>query len=249
MIRTVKQKPSPQKLTRANRSAEKIEWKRLQVLNQHEEAARSEGFSIIAGIDEAGRGPLAGPVVAAACIIPEGVFFLGIDDSKKLLPKVRQKLFEQLVNDQRISFGIGISSHEEIDQINILQATIVAMQRAIANLSITPHLLLVDGRQKLNISIPSKYIIRGDSASQSIAAASIIAKETRDGMMLDYHQKWPEYKFDQHKGYGTALHLEALDKHGPSPIHRRSFAPVLASKESGARSQESEYASRNIYLE
>lgn len=218
------QKPS----TQAKAPFSRKEWKRLQLLCQHEEAAYTEGFSIIAGVDEAGRGPLAGPVVAAACIIPKGIFFEGINDSKKLLPKKRQQIYQQIINDQRVSYGIGLATSEEIDEINIYQATIVAMQRAVAKLSTVPHLLLVDGKQKLKTEIPSKYIVGGDAASQIIAAASIIAKETRDTMMMEFDKQWPQYAFSKHKGYGTSLHLKALEQHGPCPIHRRSFEPVKA---------------------
>lgn len=199
---------------------------RLKKLNVYEAAARKEGYILIAGVDEAGRGPLAGPVVAAACMIPKGIYLFGIDDSKKLSPKKRGILFEQIMADRRISYGIGIASVQEIDLINILQATLVAMQRAIEALPCKPELLLVDGREAPNSSITCKCIVGGDGVSQSIAAASIIAKETRDGMMKELHLTWPQYGFDLHKGYGTEAHLAALAEHGPCPIHRTSFAPT-----------------------
>ncbi len=198
------------------------ELNRLKELNLYEDQARQDGFRVVAGIDEAGRGPLAGPVVAASCIIPKGKFFPGIDDSKKLTPQRRALLFQDLITQTDVIYGIGIISHEEIDQINILQATIKAMLQAIENLSVKPDKLLVDG-MKLPSKIPSQKIIKGDSLSQSIAAASIIAKETRDRIMEGYDQKWPEYGFKDHKGYGTLKHREAIMKYGPCPIHRMSF--------------------------
>jgi ribonuclease HII len=198
------------------------ERKRLQRLTLFEEEARCEGFCHIAGVDEAGRGPLAGPVVAASCIIPQNLYFPGIDDSKKLTPKKRAELFKDLTFHPDVIYGVATVSHEEIDRINILQATIVAMLQAVAQLSITPDLLLVDG-MKLPSPIPSKKIVKGDSLSQSIAAASIIAKETRDRLMEEYDRLWPEYGFKDHKGYGTERHREAIKKYGPCKIHRMSF--------------------------
>lgn len=208
----------------------KAEWRRLQKLDLFEAAARQKGFSSIAGIDEAGRGPLAGPVVAAACIIPEAVFIPDVDDSKKLTPQKRSELFEILVSDGRIHFGIGVVENSCIDSLNILQATLKAMHIAVANLSKTPDFLLVDGSQFSHPTIPFQKIVKGDSLSHSIAAASIVAKETRDRLMVGYHQQWPQYGFAQHKGYGTPEHLAALKEHGPCPIHRFSFEPVAKSK-------------------
>lgn len=202
------------------------ELQRLHALNTFERAARQQGFTRIAGIDEAGRGPLAGPVVAVACIIPEDVFIPGVDDSKKLTPQKRQAIFELIKADTRILFGIGIVSHDLIDAINIFQATVQAMHLAVANLTCVPDYLLVDGMKLSHPSIPAQKIIKGDQLSQSIAAASIIAKETRDEMMRDYHKQWPHYGFDQHKGYATALHKHALSLHGPCPIHRLTFASL-----------------------
>lgn len=203
-----------------------VEKKRLKALLKFENLARSKGFRSIAGIDEAGRGPLAGPVVAAACILPEKVFFAGVDDSKKLPSVIRKELFQKLTSHSKVYYGVGIVSHEVIDSINILQATIQAMLKALENLIVLPDLLLVDGMELTATHIPSWKIIQGDSLSKSIAAASIIAKVTRDQLMEEYHKKWPEYEFNQHKGYGTPKHLAALDKFGPSPIHRKSFSPV-----------------------
>lgn len=208
----------------------KAEKRRLQDLLIYEIAAQQQGHTVIAGVDEAGRGPLAGPVVAAACIIPMDLLIAGIDDSKKLSPKKRQSLFEQLTKDHRIYFGVGIVSHEEIDRINILQASIQAMLLAVAQLTNKPTYLLVDGLKLPHPTIPSEKILQGDQRSYNIAAASIIAKETRDRLMEEEHKKWPDYGFDKNKGYGTEYHLAALAKHGPCPIHRRSFEPVKGNR-------------------
>lgn len=211
---------------KSQQATSRKEWRRLQKLNVFEVAAREKGFSILAGIDEAGRGPLAGPVVAAACIIPEDVFVIGVNDSKLLTPKQRCEIYEQIVSNSRIQYGVGIVCNKEIDQLNILQATIKAMLLAIAQLPVQPELLLVDGLNLLHPSIPCEKINQGDSKSHTIASASIIAKETRDRLMVNYHKTFPHYGFDKHKGYGTPEHLEALKKHGPCDLHRHSFAPV-----------------------
>lgn len=195
--------------------------------NHFETQAKQRGFRRIAGVDEAGRGPLAGPVVAAACVLPEGVEIEGIDDSKKLSPSQRLQFFQQILALADIDYGIGIVDSLIIDQINILQATFQAMVIAISRLVKKPDYVLIDGNQiPPKLSIPSQAIIRGDSLSQSIAAASILAKETRDRLMNDYHEKWPMYRFNTHKGYGTKTHLLALEKYGPCPIHRMSFEPI-----------------------
>ena len=191
-----------------------------------EREIRMQGYRRIAGVDEAGRGPLAGPVVAAACIIPEGVSFSGIDDSKKLSPAKRASLFAQIVSHSEVDYGIGIVDSDCIDKINILQATFRAMLFAIGRLSSPPDFLLVDGPYLPSIAIPGKGIIRGDSLSQSIAAASILAKCVRDQIMDQVDAEWPLYGFKKHKGYGTRSHLEAIAKLGPCPIHRKSFAPM-----------------------
>lgn len=226
--------PKPQmQLQETSSKPSRAEWRRLQKLHFFENAARSQGVSHIAGIDEAGRGPLAGPVVAAACIIPKDVFVIGVDDSKKLTPKRRKELFNQVTSDPRITYGVGIVCNEEIDQINIYQATIKAMLLAIEKLSVVPEVLFVDGLNLPHPSIPCQRIVSGDSLSHSIATASIIAKETRDRMMEEEHEKWPHYGFASHKGYGTPEHLDALAKHGPCPIHRFSFAPVKEGKGQG----------------
>lgn len=196
-------------------------------MTAYERKSRENGFKILAGIDEAGRGPLAGPVVAAACIIAEDVFFAGVDDSKKLTAKKRAELFEQITQHPRIHYGIGIMDAETIDQINIYQATIQAMLQAFSKLAVPPDKILVDGMKLENdLRIPYEKIIQGDAKSQSIAAASIIAKETRDRMMCEYDRQWPQYGFKRHKGYGTAEHLAAIELHGPCPIHRMTFSPL-----------------------
>jgi ribonuclease HII len=202
------------------------ERRRLLNLIIYEEEARQSGFTVVAGVDEAGRGPLAGPVVAAACVIPYGVFFVGIDDSKKLDPIKRKRIFEQIVAEPGINYGVGMVSSNDIDKINILQATIQAMLQAVANLTFKPDLLLVDGLQLPHPVLSCRKIIKGDAKSQSIAAASIIAKETRDSLMREYHRQWPQYGFDQHKGYGTPQHFKTIAMYGPCPIHRLTFEPL-----------------------
>ncbi|WP_042280110.1 ribonuclease HII [Candidatus Protochlamydia sp. R18] len=202
------------------------ELTRLEHMSVYEKRAFSQGYQLIAGIDEAGRGPLAGPVVAAACILPKGLLVPQINDSKKLSPKVRERLFERLTTDSAVRYGIGIIGQAEIDRVNIYQATILAMLMAIQQLPVTPDYVLVDGMNLPHPDLPCLKIIKGDQLSQSIAAASIIAKETRDRLMCQYHREWPGYGFNQHKGYATELHLEALFKQGPCPIHRRSFDPI-----------------------
>lgn len=202
------------------------ERERLLQLTVMERKKRKEGFQVIAGVDEAGRGPLAGPVFAAACIIPPEVFVLGVNDSKKLSAQERHEIFERLTQDERIDYGIGRAEVDEIDAINILQATMRAMLRAIQALKQAPHLLLVDGLYLAHPQIPCEKMIKGDANSQSIGAASILAKVSRDRLMLQYHEQWPDYGFDQHKGYGTEHHREMLSRLGPCPIHRRSFEPL-----------------------
>lgn len=188
--------------------------------------AYEEGYRVIAGVDEAGRGPLAGPVVAAACILPRALLIEGIDDSKQLTSEKREELYRILTTHSEIAFGIGIVEHTRIDEINILNASLEAMALAVQNLKISPDFLLIDGNRLPPTEIAAKAVIKGDSLSQSIGAASIIAKCTRDAIMKKYHQKWPLYGFGQHKGYATELHLETLEKYGPCEIHRRSFAPL-----------------------
>jgi ribonuclease HII len=204
----------------------KRETKRLLKLNIYEDEARQQGYQIVAGLDEAGRGPLAGPVVAAACIIPEGVLIPGVNDSKQLTAEERLELYHLITQDERISYGVGIIDSQTIDKINIYQATIAAMLMAVEQLPLQPHVLLVDGLKLPHPTLPAKKIIDGDAKSQSIAAASIIAKETRDRLMVEFHQQWPLYGFNQNKGYGTEKHLEALQLYGICPIHRHSYEPV-----------------------
>jgi len=190
-----------------------------------ESLARKQGFMTIAGIDEAGRGPLAGPVVAAAVILPEGLLITGVDDSKKLTEAKRNSLFD-IIMQQAVSVGVGISDSQTVDRINILQATLRAMESAVANLTPQPDYLLIDGISKTALKNEQKTIKKGDSLSLSIAAASIIAKVTRDRMMEAYDKEYPCYGFAGHKGYGSAAHLAAIKALGPSPIHRLTFRGV-----------------------
>ncbi len=192
---------------------------------EFENKAREKGFSIIAGIDEAGRGPLAGPVVSASVILPEDFTNTDIKDSKKLTEKKRETLFNIIVS-QSVSTGIGIVGHEEIDQINILQASLLSMAKAVKDLDCSPDYLLIDGKFTITSNFPQKAIIKGDSLSISIAAASIVAKVTRDRIMKKYHEEYPQYGFSKHKGYPTKAHKEAVKEFGPCPIHRRTFKGV-----------------------
>ena len=192
---------------------------------EFERVAHLCGYRRIAGIDEAGRGPLAGPVVAAAVILPTRCRLLGIDDSKQLPAKDREQVYTAIL-EQAVGVGIGSADVAEIDQLNILEATRLAMRRAVDQLVPPPDYLLIDAVVLPGFKIPIKPIIKGDSLSVSIAAASIIAKVMRDRLMARYHEIFPEYGFLSHKGYGTAEHLERLARHGPCSIHRRTFAPV-----------------------
>ncbi len=180
------------------------------------------GFEFICGVDEAGRGPLAGPVCAAAVILPRGLVIDGLNDSKKLSDKKRDALFDTIKNSA-ISYGIAFATVEEIEELNILSATMLAMNRAIAQLQPKPQLALIDGNRNKEIEINSQCVVKGDSRCADIAAASILAKVTRDRYMLEMAEKYPEYHFEKHKGYGTKLHYEALRELGPSEIHRMSF--------------------------
>ncbi len=189
---------------------------------QIEEACYAQGFATICGVDEAGRGPLAGPVCAAAVILPKGLVIPGLDDSKKLTDKRRRELFP-MIQQQAVAYGIGLASHEEIDEINILQATFLAMERALAQLKVRPDLALIDGNREKDFGIPVKTVVKGDSLSANIAAASILAKVTRDEIMEKMALEYPRYGFEIHKGYGTRKHYEALRTYGHCPIHRRSF--------------------------
>ena len=190
-----------------------------------EQHARSRGFCLIAGVDEAGRGPLAGPVVAAAVILPERLRITGVDDSKKLSPETRERLFD-VINAQALAVGVGMGSPELIDRINILQATRHAMLEAVLALSPQPDFVLIDGITPIDTTIPQKTVKKGDSLSLSVAAASIVAKVTRDRLMRELDAIHPGYGFACHKGYGSAAHLKAIRQLGPSPIHRKSFGGV-----------------------
>lgn len=183
----------------------------------------------MAGVDEVGRGPLAGPVVSAAVVFPAGTKISGLDDSKKLTPQKREALFYK-IKSKALGIGVAKVSHKIVDKINIWEASLLAMKMAVENLPFLPDYLLVDGeRLKIDLPVPQMGISGGDGKCASIAAASIIAKVTRDRIMLSYHKKYPEHRFDLNKGYGTKLHLQRLQKFGPSPIHRRSFSPLCQS--------------------
>jgi ribonuclease HII len=190
-----------------------------------EKQAMLDGYKIIAGVDEAGRGPLAGPVVSAAVILPENFDIRGINDSKKLSEKKRTALFP-VIQSQAIAFGIGIADHGEIDRINILQASLLSMKRAVDDLGLIPDYLLIDGKFTIDSNIDQRPVIKGDTLSLSIAAASILAKVTRDRIMTDLDLQYPEYEFKRHKGYPTKAHKQAILAHGPCPIHRKSFKGV-----------------------
>lgn len=190
-----------------------------------EEQARAQGYSSVAGIDEAGRGPLAGPVVAAAVILPQRFDLPGLTDSKKISPKKREQLYP-LIREQAVSVGVGVADAVEIDQINILQATLLAMKRALSRLKISPDHLLIDGITPLPVDIPQQTLKKGDSRSLSVAAASVVAKVLRDRIMLSFDRQHPEYGFLKHKGYGTSQHREAIARFGPSCLHRKSFGGV-----------------------
>jgi ribonuclease HII len=196
----------------------------LDLLLLEAQAAR-RGFSRIAGVDEAGRGPLAGPVVAAAVILPDGLLLPGVNDSKQLTAEVREELFD-IISREALAVGVGIGDHLLVDRINILQATLSAMRDAILSLDPQPDFLLIDGISTIPMNIQQRTIKKGDSLSLSIAAASIIAKVTRDRMMTEYDALYPGYGFANHKGYGAASHLAAIASLGPSPIHRKSFRGV-----------------------
>ena len=187
-----------------------------------EDACKEEGYRLICGVDEAGRGPLAGPVCAAAVILPEHLEIPGLNDSKKLSDKRRRELFP-IIQESALAYGIGFASPEEIDEINILQATFLAMRRAISQLHVTPDLALIDGNRETDFGVPCRTVIKGDSLSANIAAASVLAKVSRDDLMLTAAEEYPGYGFEIHKGYGTKAHYAALEEKGPCAIHRRTF--------------------------
>lgn len=196
---------------------------RLKELSKYEEDCFNRGIELVAGIDEAGRGPLAGPVVAAAVILPKHALIEGVNDSKKISEKKREKLYDDIIN-AAIAWGVGIVDNNVIDEINILNATRMAMHNAIEALKVKPEYILIDAEKKVDTNgIPFMPIIKGDALSISIAAASIVAKVTRDRMMREYDELFPMYGFEKHKGYGTKMHTEAIKEHGMCMIHRKSF--------------------------
>ena len=219
-----------QRLTKRYRR-EQAERARIDALYTYEYAARDEGAKTVAGVDEAGRGPLAGPVVVAAVILPFGLFLPGLNDSKKVAPKKRELLYDEIL-EKAAAVRVSIVDAKTIDRVNIYQATMNGMYESILNLDPKPDKVLIDAVELAKLPMPSLSIIKGDAKSASIAAASIIAKVTRDRMMLKYDAEYPQYGFAQHKGYGTAQHIEALEQYGPCPIHRKSFEPVRSMAES-----------------
>ncbi|MCI5651254.1 MAG: ribonuclease HII [Ruminococcus bromii] len=188
----------------------------------YEHNAYLRGYTAVCGIDEAGRGPLAGPVYAAAVWLPEGFVLDGLNDSKKLSEKKREALFPVIL-ENAVSYGIGFATEQEIDEINILQATFLAMRRAFDAMQKRCDYALIDGNRMPPLPVPGETIVKGDAKSPSVAAASILAKVSRDRVMLEYAKQYPEYQFEKHKGYGTKVHVEALHTYGPSPIHRKTF--------------------------
>ena len=188
----------------------------------YEREAFADGVKLVCGVDEAGRGPLAGPVCAAAVILPPELVIPGLNDSKKLTDKKRRELYD-IITAEAVSYGIAFADEKEIDEINILQATFLAMARAMEKLAPQPELALIDGNRAKDFGLPVRTIVKGDSLSASIAAASILAKVTRDRLMEQYDETYPQYGFAVHKGYGTKRHYEALREFGPSPIHRMTF--------------------------
>ncbi len=189
---------------------------------KYENECDEQGYSVICGVDEAGRGPLAGPVCAAAVILEKGNVIEGVNDSKKLSEKKREALYD-VITQRAVSWSVAFASEKEIDELNILQATFLAMQRAVQGLKIKPEVALVDGNRLPKLEIPAKAIVKGDGLSESIACASILAKVSRDRVMYDIDKKYPQYCFSKHKGYGTKVHIEMIKKYGVSPVHRMSF--------------------------
>jgi ribonuclease HII len=206
---------------------EEEELARLDAMRQFEKKLKSEGYKLIAGVDEVGRGPLAGPVLACAAILPDDCRIFGINDSKKLSESKREEL-SLLIKDQALAYGIGMVDEKEIDRINILQATLAAMAEAVKNLSPQPDALLIDAVSLTKVRIKQLSIVKGDELSISVAAASIVAKVARDDIMRSFDKLYPEYGFASHKGYGTRQHIEAIQRHGLCPIHRVSFCRKFA---------------------
>lgn len=198
------------------------EEERLKHMLQIEDELYSDGYKLICGVDEAGRGPLCGPVVAAAVILKEDDMIEGVNDSKKLSEKKREEVYGKIM-DKAIAVGVGVKDVDVIEEVNILNATKLAMKEAIDNLKVRPEFVLIDGNQMIDIDINAKTVVHGDAISESIAAASIIAKVTRDRMLIEWDKKYPEYGFAKHKGYGTKAHIEAIQKYGLTPLHRPSF--------------------------
>ena len=196
---------------------------------QYEKSAQEKGFRYICGVDEAGRGPLAGPVCAAAIILPDNMIIDGVNDSKKLTEKKREMLFD-VIKEKALAYSIAFATVEEIEEMNILNATMLAMKRAVDGLEIKADYGMIDGNKLPPLDIPCECIVKGDAKSMSIAAASILAKVSRDRLCYEYAEKYPEYGFDKHKGYGTKLHTEAILKYGPCEIHRMSFLKKILSK-------------------
>lgn len=199
-----------------NKDNENIDWL------LYENNALSKGYKFVCGVDEAGRGPLAGPVFAAAVILPKGKIIEGVNDSKKLSEKKREELFDK-IREEAFAYSIAYASEKEIDELNILNATYLAMKRAVEGLNIKADYALIDGNRMPPLNIEGETIVKGDAKSASIASASILAKVSRDRLMLELAEKYPQYQFEKHKGYGTKLHYEMLDKYGPSNIHRQTF--------------------------
>ena len=197
---------------------------------EYEKMYEEQGYKAVCGVDEAGRGPLAGPVYAAAVILPQGMEIEGVNDSKKLSEKKREELFD-VIKEKAISYSIASASVEEIESMNILKATMLAMKRAVERLSVPADFVMIDGNKTPELSVPCTSIVKGDAKSMSIASASILAKVTRDRVMKEYAEKYPEYGFEKHKGYGTEVHRNAILKYGPCEIHRLSFLKkILAEK-------------------
>ncbi len=211
----------------ARQRARERDQARIERMLSHERSARADGFEVIAGVDEVGRGPLAGPVVAAAVILPPELRSAEINDSKSISEARRREAMAAIVAVADV--GVGVVSPGEIDRVNIYKANLLAMRLAIEDLDRRPDVVLVDGKKAPGLGVPQRAIVKGDKLSMSIAAASIVAKVVRDRMMVEFDRKYPQYMFAKHKGYGTAEHLESIRKNGVCPIHRRSFAPIRES--------------------